>query len=198
MGVLSTFGLTLSASSFGGVLKGMAFFPVLIVAANVAAIQFVKSPVSDELIKAMPVPVSKVPSLVIVAMVVLAAASGVFVIIGLNLLSGGYDNSKPRKLKGPALADSYPTLFRLQSAHNNTFESIIMVTACFWAAAQESLDPLLFAKLALFTLVSRVLYILAYVLDEDFLRTGFFVCAITGITDIGIGAVFPEALAKYT
>ena len=36
-------------------------------------------------------------------------ATGVFVIVGINLLAGGYDNSQPRKMKGPALADSYPT-----------------------------------------------------------------------------------------
>ena len=197
MGVLTGAGITLNASSLAGVLKGFALFPILIVIANLGVVVFVKSPVSDQLIKALPVPIDKVPALVIVLLVLMAVSSGVFVIVGLNLLSGGYDNSHPRKLKGPALAECYPALFRLQSAHNNTFECLAMVTACFWAATTHPLEQVLFAKLAFVILVSRIMYVIAYVLDEDVLRTGFFVCAITAIADIGGGAIFPDMLAKY-
>ena len=56
---------------------------------------------------------------------------------------------------------------------------------------------LLFAKLAVFILVSRVLYIVAYTLDEDLLRTLFFVSAVSGIFDVGLGAIFPVVLSKY-
>merc|ERR1712070_903700 len=111
--------------------------------------------------------------------------------MGLTLVGGEYDNSTPRKMKGPALADSFPTLFRLQSAHNNTFECIAVATACFWAAASHAVEPLLFAKLALLVLVSRILYVIAYVLDEDFCRTSLFALASTVIIDIGLVAIFP-------
>lgn len=197
MGLLSAIGITLNASSFAGVVKGMALFPLLIVAANVGIVFFVKSAISDQIVTALPVPVEKVPALVVISMVVLVVATGLLVIVGINLLAGGYDNSQPRKMKGPALADSYPTLFRLQSAHNNTIECLAMTTACFWAATTHPLAPLIFAKLALVILASRLLYVAAYVLDEDFLRTGCFILAITGMTDIAIGAVFPGTLAKY-
>ena len=197
MGLLGTAGVTLSASSYAGVVKGLALFPLLIVAANMGIVLFVKSAISDQLVTALPVPVEKVPALVVIAMVVLAVATGLLVILGLNLFAGGYDNSQPRKMKGPALADSYPSLFRLQSAHNNTIECLAMIAACFWAATTHSLDALLFAKLALVILASRLLYVVVYVLDEDFLRTGCFILAITGMTDIAIGAVFPSTLAKY-
>eukprot|EP00310_Coccolithus_braarudii_P013537 CAMPEP_0183334900 /NCGR_PEP_ID=MMETSP0164_2-20130417/3364_1 /TAXON_ID=221442 /ORGANISM="Coccolithus pelagicus ssp braarudi, Strain PLY182g" /LENGTH=199 /DNA_ID=CAMNT_0025504141 /DNA_START=12 /DNA_END=611 /DNA_ORIENTATION=- len=198
MGLLRAVGITLSASSFAGVVKGFALFPVAIITANLLAILFVKSPISDQLIEVLvPIPVEKVPALAIVSLVILAAVSGVVVVVCLNLISGGYDNSQPRKMKGPAMADSHPAIFRLQSAHNNTLECLAMATACFWAATTHVLEPVLFAKLALFVLASRTLYIGAYVIDEDFLRTVFFICAITAITDIGLGAIFPDILAKY-
>ena len=72
-----------------------------------------------------------------------------------------------------------------------------MATPCFWAATPHGLEPLLFAKLAVFLFASRVLYIVAYVLDEDILRTFFFVSAITAAFDIGLGAIFPGAISKY-
>ena len=72
-----------------------------------------------------------------------------------------------------------------------------MVIACFWAATTHSLDAQLFAKLALSVLASRLLYVVVYVLDEDFLRTSCYILAIAGMTDIAIGAVFPETLSKY-
>jgi uncharacterized MAPEG superfamily protein len=197
MGLLSLVGLTLNASSFAGVVKGMALFPLLLVASNVGIVYFVQNPISDQLIAALPVPVEKVPALVVLSMVMLAVATGLFVIVGLNLVVGSYNNTHPRTIKGPALADSSPALFRLQSAHNNTFEALSMTTACFWVATTHTLDPVLFAKLALVILASRLLYVVAYVMDEDYLRTGLFVLAVAGFTDIGIGAIFPEYLAKY-
>ena len=99
--------------------------------------------------------------------------------------------------RAPTMAESHPALFRLQSAHSNTFECLAMLTACFCVGTVHPLDPVLFAKLAIFALASRMFYVLAYVLDEDFLRTGFFIFGVTAITDVGIGAIFPGALAKY-
>ncbi|GMH80021.1 hypothetical protein TrST_g2825 [Triparma strigata] len=197
MGLLLGSGITLTASSYAGVVKFLTIFPLLVLGANVGNVLFVKSAISNQLITMLPVPVEKVPALVIIAMVILSVATGIFVIIFVNIFAGGYDNSLPRKVKGPALADSYPALFRLQSAHNNTIECLAMVTACFWAATTHSLDAQLFAKLALSVLASRLLYVVVYVLDEDFLRTSCYILAIAGMTDIAIGAVFPETLSKY-
>ena len=53
MGLLSLVGLTLNASSFAGVVKGMALFPLLLVASNVGIVYFVQNPISDQLIAAL-------------------------------------------------------------------------------------------------------------------------------------------------
>ena len=160
MGLLSRLGLTLSANSYAGVLKGLSIFPLIIVLSGRTIVYFVKHPISNQLIDVMPVPVEKVPALCIVFMFLMTSMSGLAVILILNLIAGGYDNGHPRVVKGPALADTYPVLFRLQSAHNNSFEALSMATACFWVASTHLLDPTLFAKLALYALASRVLYVL--------------------------------------
>ena len=113
MGLLLGSGITLTASSYAGVVKFLTIFPLLVLGANVGNVLFVKSAISNQLITMLPVPVEKVPALVIIAMVILSVATGIFVIIFVNIFAGGYDNSLPRKVKGPALADSYPALFRL-------------------------------------------------------------------------------------
>ena len=197
MGILHKLGLTMRAKSYLGVLWGSALFPIAIYAAFVSTVYFVKSPYSDQAIEMMPVSVDKIPGLVIVGMIVLANASGIFAIFGIMIFQGRYANDLPRKMKGPELADSSPTLFRLQSAHNNTLEALSYVTAAFWVAFTYWLEPVLFAKLALYILACRILYVVFYVLDEDFLRSSAFVFAFTAIVDIAAGPLFPEALAKY-
>ena len=37
----------------------------------------------------------------------------------------------------------------------------------------------------------------AYVVNEDFLRTAFFVCGIASIVELCVGSLFPETLTRY-
>mmetsp|Transcript_23446 Transcript_23446/g.77858 ORF Transcript_23446/g.77858 Transcript_23446/m.77858 type:complete len:201 (-) Transcript_23446:258-860(-) len=197
MGLFSTFGLTFSATGYAGVIKGLALFPLLLPAAHFAAYTFVTSPVSDSVLDALPVPVPKVPALVAFLLVALAAGSGLVAIVAINLLGGHYDNHTPRVLKGPALSEELPAVYRLQCAHNNSIECLAYVTPAFWMASAHELPPPLCAKLSLFLLAARVAYIAAYVVNEDFLRTAFFVCGIASIVELCVGSLFPETLTRY-
>ncbi|EOD17938.1 hypothetical protein EMIHUDRAFT_432224 [Emiliania huxleyi CCMP1516] len=161
MGLFSTFGLTFSATGYAGVIKGLALFPLLLPAAHFAAYTFVTSPVSDSVLDALPVPVAKVPALVAFLLVALAAGSGLVAIVAINLLGGHYDNHTPRVLKGPALSEELPAVYRLQCAHNNSIECLAYVTPAFWMASAHELPPPLCAKLSLFLLAARVAYIAA-------------------------------------
>ena len=72
-----------------------------------------------------------------------------------------------------------------------------MLLPCFWAASELAMPPRLFAKLAVLALLARLLYTLAYALNEDLLRTWAFLVAVSALLDIGTGAVFPDSLTRY-
>ena len=83
-------------------------------------------------------------------------------IMGLAAMDpGGYENTMPRHAQTPdKLAKSFPSLFRLKSAHNNTLECLAMMAPVFWAAQTLKLDELVFAKLSVLFLLARTAYVL--------------------------------------
>lgn len=192
-GVLARCGLTFS----GSVWRAVLLVPPVLACTNWLVHEYSRSSLSDALVAALPVTVEKVPFFVAVWMVCLTLLTGFFAIVGLAICApAGYDNNAPRKMKAPGeMADRYPTLFRMQSAHNNSYEHLMLMMPCFWAAHSLDLEPLLFAKLSALILVARVAYIVAYVANEDLFRSFFFVVSVTAITRLGFGSLFPERLA---
>lgn len=185
---------TLSLS--GGFMKLNVVFPPLIACAAALMRWYLASPVSEALVNAMPVPLAHKPLVVAACMPVLIFVSGLMPIMGLAAMAPtGYDNQHPRKFKdATSIAETYPMMFRLQSAHMNTIECTVMLMPAFWVAQTVGLEPDLFAKLAALLLAVRVLYVLAYALNADALRTVLFVIGQFCILSCGFAPLFPATV----
>jgi uncharacterized MAPEG superfamily protein len=92
-----------------------------------------------------------------------------------------------------ALAE-YPTLFRFQSAHNNTIEALGMMAPSFWVAHALGLEQMLFAKLATLFFLARLIYIFFYASDSDALRTCAFAIGTFSLLACGFGPLFPATV----
>ena len=130
----------------GGFLKLNAAFPVIFAVAGYAVKSFVTSPISDTVLASLDVPLAKVPALAAVSLVALAFLSVVPTILGLSMYQV-YDNSNPRGTKSRENLKNYPTIHRMQNAHDNTLEFLALMAPCLWSASTLGLDELLFAKL---------------------------------------------------
>ena len=130
----------------GGFLKLNAAFPVIFAVAGYAVKSFVTSPISDTVLASLNVPLAKVPALAAVSLVALAFLSVVPTILGLSMYQV-YDNSNPRGTKSRENLKNYPTIHRMQNAHDNTLEFLALMAPCLWSASTLGLDELLFAKL---------------------------------------------------
>ena len=86
------------ASLSGGFLKLSALFPVIFAISAYAVKSFVTSPISDQLLAALDVPLAKVPALAAVSLSALAFFSVVPTILGLSFYQA-WDNSNPRAAK---------------------------------------------------------------------------------------------------
>ena len=192
-------GLTMSdGASWPKAVKNALLFTIGFVGSDYLMVAFATQPFSDPMLSLFPVPVERVPYLVIIALVVIALGLALLVIAALSfVVPTGYNNSTPRLMKSAEQLDQYPFLFRLQSAHNNSLEFLAMLLPSFWAASELAMPPRLFAKLSVLALLARLLYVLAYALNEDLLRTWSFFVAISALLDVGFGAVFPESLERY-
>ena len=196
--LLAKVGLTFTGWRGPPKLFGFALFAFFFVATDYWTKMLVRSAFADAALAAMPVPVEHVPFLVAAALVALTLATGLTPIALLSLLSPtGYDNNQPRVMKSIGMAQTYPVLFRVQCAHNNSLEFLAMVAPCLWAARELEMERPLFAKLTLCMLGTRLLYVLAYVLNEDLVRTTCFLLSVTALLDLGFGAVFPALLDRY-
>ena len=139
---MGLFGLTLS----GGFIKLNLAFPPIIAAGGALLKWFVGAAISDTILAAMPVPIAKIPFFVAATMPVMIFVSGVVPIMGVTLYKS-YDNSLPRKAKSAEGLKDLPTIFRFQSAHNNTIEYAGGLMIGLWIATSLGLEQVLYAKL---------------------------------------------------
>ena len=193
-GLLAKVGLTFSHWRSYGKLIGFGLFTFVFVATDGVTVAVVNSALADQMVAALPVPADKTPYFVTVVLVFVALFTGLGAIGLLSLVAPtGYDNNAPRLMKSPAeLSRRYPAIFRLQSAHQNSLEWIAMMAPCFWAASSLDVPQQALAKLSVFILAMRVLYVLFYLLNEDLLRTSCFLFAVTGLIDVGLGGLYPD------
>ena len=124
-------------------------------------------------------------------LVALAFLSVVPTILGLSMYQV-YDNSNPRGTKSRENLKNYPTIHRMQNAHDNTLEFLALMAPCLWSASTLGLDELLFAKLSALVLIARVAYLPLYWLDSNALRTTAFTIALFANLAIGFAPIFPE------
>lgn len=89
------------------------------------------------------------------------------VIVGSFKQFGKLDNRSPRKQQ--AKLEGWPA--RAQAAENNGFESFPFFAGGVFVAHLAGADPKRAAMLSITYLVTRVLYLGAYLLDLDYLRT---------------------------
>lgn len=171
-------------------------FPPIIAGVGYILKLFVTSPIVESTLKSLPFAVDKIPFIVAAAFPPLIFISGIVPAMGLAALeTGGYDNQHPRMMRSATGAiQKYPTLFRMQSAHQNTIECAAMMTPAFWVASTLGLDNLLFAKLASLVLLARVAYFPAYGIGLDALRTCLFALAFFSITAIAFAPIFPNTI----
>ena len=179
------------ASLSGGFLKLSALFPVIFAISAYAVKSFVTSPISDQLLAALDVPLAKVPALAAVSLSALAFFSVVPTILGLSFYQA-WDNSNPRAAKTREALKPFPAIGRIQSAHDNTLEFLAYMAPCLWSASTLGLDELLFAKLSALVLIARVAYLPLYWLDSNALRTTAFTIALFANLAIGFAPIFPE------
>jgi uncharacterized MAPEG superfamily protein len=137
------------------------------------------------------VPIASVPAFVAACMPILAFSVNLPVIMGLAASADGYENMMPRNAQSPDKLKDFPLLFRFKSAHYNSVEACALMAPCFFAAQALKLDEIVFAKLSVLFLVCRVLYVFAYVLNSDALRTTIFMIGFFALSGIAFGALFP-------
>ena len=153
------------------------------------------SPLVDQMVEALPVPIKRVPFLVAMLVALIGLSTGLGAIFALGaVVPAGYNNSSPRKMKSATeLGSRYPAIFRLQSAHFNTLEFLAMMMPCYWAAYELEVPPMLFAKASLLTLISRIVYVIMYICNFDYFRTTAFGISVATIAFVGITALLqPE------
>jgi uncharacterized MAPEG superfamily protein len=202
----------------GGIVWVITMLIPMLVAAPVISALFVNSSLSSFLVAALPTTVERVPHLMLLVMVLLAFGINMPVIlyIGERALPSffllfcvpsffflfrtaavrerGYDNSTPRRSQAYFLNKEHGLAFRLKSAHLNTSENIPTMTAAIFIATSLDLDKVLVAKMTVFYIINRILYVVFYALNIDFLRTFAFIVSFVGMVIMMILAIFPSAL----
>ena len=155
------FGLSFMSLS-GGFLRLNLAFPPILAACGYSLKWWMASPYSAmalTLLADKGVPVTSVPAFCAACMPMWAFLVNFPVILGLAASKDGYENTMPRNAQSPDKLSAYPTLFRFKSAHNNTVECLAMMAPCFWVAQTLKLDEVVFAKLSVLFLATRILYV---------------------------------------
>ena len=167
------------------------FAPVFVLTPALNAL-FLKHPIGDQIVAALPVPVSKVPHLMIVAMIALAAIPNFLVIFYISLFrKGGYDNNNPRE-NHPAFLDKHGFAARNKAAHFNTLENLPLFIGCIYIAQSLGLAELTVAKMTTFYIICRTLFNIVYAFNFDLLRTYLFVVSLGGAVMMACMAIFPS------
>lgn len=148
--------------------------------ANIVLISVLhKLAISDTLLSLAPVDVKKIPylNLFITTQIWIFLRLAIPFSLANASSKSNYDNKTPRKTNTPEhLGD---LLYKLQCAHENTLEAIVIATVATVTAANLGLDPIVFAKLSTFALMARLVYPYFYVWGPDMIRSivfsfGFF------------------------
>jgi len=175
----------------GGFIWINLFIAPMLIGAPICISLFCKHPISDQLLKQVPVAVDKVPYLMMLGMVFMQFVCNIVCVMYIAAFrQGGYDNNTPREAQ-PKFLENHKFAARMKAAHFNTLEQIpIFATACFTAILLK-LDPVLTAKLALLHNLSRVVYIVTYGLNIDIVRTFVFVVGFFSCIFMSAMAIFP-------
>ncbi|GMI41672.1 hypothetical protein TeGR_g1727 [Tetraparma gracilis] len=177
-----------------GFFKLNAWFPVLLIGANVSLITWCRSNVATLAVAMMPVPEAKVPFFVIAFMPIIAI---VCTIVAIQSIAAIKPRGAAGRIRGGSVAElGLPAwIDRLQQAQYNTWECCTCTVCTFFVAVSLGLPDVLFAKMATFLLLVRVLYVLAYVLDLDFVRTLLWLAGTSTCLLAAFAALFPESVA---
>jgi uncharacterized MAPEG superfamily protein len=157
----------------GGFIWVVLMITPMIIAAPVLNVLFIKSSISSALLAALPTTVEKIPYLMLLAMVLLAFAANLPVIFYIaSVAKDGYDNNTPRKTQADFL-NKHPLMLRLKSAHLNTQENLPLLAVSIFVATSLNLDKLIIAKMTLFYMLNRAVFVVAYALNIDVIRCAY-------------------------
>jgi len=161
---------------------------------NVAIIATLrKSALSDALLSLAPVSIDKIPYLCLFVLLQIWLLTRIAIVFGLaNTTKHGYDNKTPRRTK--TVEHMGELFFKLQCAHENTLEAIVVATAAAVVASNLGLDPIIFAKLSIFNLLARVVYPFLYAFGPDMIRTIIFTFGFFSSLGIIAYSLFPELI----
>lgn len=164
------------------------------VAVNVAMISTLrKSAFSNTLLSLAPVDIEKVPYFCLLSLIQIWALTKNVLVLGLaNSCKRGYENKTPRRMNTVEYMGDY--FYKLECAHENTLEAIVVSTVATVTAANLNLDPTLFAKLCMFNLLARIAYPFFYVFGPDMIRSIVFTFGLFSSVWVIIYSLFPELI----
>lgn len=118
----------------------------------------------------------------------------IIVFLGLaNNDKSAYDSETPRKSN--TVEHLGEALFKLQCAHDNTIETVVVATVAVIAASNLGLDVAIFAKLSMFNLLlARAVYPALYVFAPDMIRSLVFTFGFFSSLMIITYSLFPKVI----
>lgn len=189
--IMSTSTLSLSNSAW----KLNIIMPTSLVLNIVTIATLRKTAFSDTLLSLAPVDTHKIPYLCLFVVVQIWMFTRLVIPFSLSnraTKSVYYENKTPR-LQNTVdyLGD---ILYKLQCAHENTLEAIVMATVAVVTASNLGLDQVVFAKLSIFNLLARMAYPFLSVLGPDMIRSAVFAFGFFSSMWIVMYSLFPELL----
>lgn len=163
-------------------------------AVNVAIIDMLrKSAFSGALLTLAPVSLEKTPYFCLFVLIQIWALTKILVALGLaNSSKRNYENKAPRRMNTVEyMGDS---LYKLQCAHENTLEAIVMATVAVITATNLDLEPTVVSKLSMFNLLARIAYPFLYVNGPDMIRSIVFSFGLFSSVWIVIYRLFPDLI----
>lgn len=167
-------------------------FPPIIIGSLVGMSKFLRDPISDQLLAQMPVDADKVPFLAMMVMILLAFFANLVVIFYIAIFrKGGYDNNHPREEQAKFL-QNHGFAARMKAAHNNTNENLPALAAGIFTAISLGLDKVLTAKMCIFYMINRIIFVVTYGLNLDLVRTVVYVMGFFTVLMMMAMSIFPE------
>ena len=173
--------------------KVNAFVPFQVITSICTIAALLQSSFSDTLLSILPVTTDKVPYFCLFILLFLWIFTRIAVILGLaNTRKPGYDNKTPRRTNTVEYLGN--DLYKLQCAHDNTLEAIVVATVASVVASNLDLDSVVFAKLSIFNLVARIVYPYLYVYGPDMVRSIVFAFGFFSSLGIITCSLFPQLI----
>ena len=166
-------------------------FPPIIIGTPILISKFLRHPVSEQLLAEMPVDADKVPFLALFVMILIAFFSNLVVVFYIAIFrKNGYDNNNPRE-EQPKFLANHGFASRMKAAHNNTNENLPHLAVAIYTAISLGLDKVLTAKMCIFYIINRLIFVVTYGINLDAVRTISYVAAFfTGLIMMAM-AIFP-------